>query len=193
MPEKSWLSLAGWLAVIEAVLTIPITAFFIYLFINESPVMNLFDSVLSVLGFFLTLFLLLTLKRVLNARFNFHNVDILIVTILSLGFLVMFSGLIAQIDEKMKIFDKIAILFLIPLGILLIVFGIRLMRLPENLYGLIKPYCYTLILSGIFWGSLVLFPLALLSDIANSIILAMVFFRAADEEVPLSAVSRPAE
>jgi len=69
----------------------------------------------------------------------------------------------------------------ILLGILLIVFAVKILRLSDNLFGLLKPYSYTMIVCGIGYGTVVLMPFGIVMDVVNFIILGMIFFRAAEE------------
>ena len=68
-------------------------------------------------------------------------------------------------------------LALIPFGIIFIVFAIKLLRLPDNLFGLLKPFSYTSIATGFCFATIFLIPLGLVASTIADMILAIIFFR----------------
>ena len=63
--------------------------------------------------------------------------------------------------------------------VFMIVFGMRLLKLDGGLYGLLKPYCYICIATGVCLVLPVLVMLGLLTSVAADAVLALIFFRAA--------------
>ena len=62
-----------------------------------------------------------------------------------------------------------------------IVAGIKMLSMPDNLGGLLRPYCITEIVFGLCCATLVLAPVGIMACMVSDIVLAVVFFRAADE------------
>jgi hypothetical protein len=161
---------AGWACIISAVTTLPL---FIISFAATSegrPVSSILDFIS--LGLFIYIFY--SLKRLLNEMFNFHLVDTYI--------MVMICGTVVfsianQLDTPSPI---LATIFLIALGIVMIAFAIALMKLEDQLGGLLKPLCYLYIFQGVCMASIILIPLGLLVSIAADVLLALIFFRTAD-------------
>jgi hypothetical protein len=82
---------------------------------------------------------------------------------------------------------------LIVFGILSIMFGTRLLRLSGNLYGLLKPFCYVTIGSGICLVTIFLLPVAITAGAIADVILGVIFFRAAEQTPEDEILSTPIE
>jgi hypothetical protein len=64
-------------------------------------------------------------------------------------------------------------------GIGQIFLGLRLLRLPADLQGLQKPYCYLNIATGCFLASVYLFPVGILTGSIADVMLGTIFFQTA--------------
>ena len=71
------------------------------------------------------------------------------------------------------------ILIGIPLSVVGIVFAVRLLRLQDDLCGLLKPFAYTTIAACICYVTVILAPIGGLVDAAATVILGLIFFKAA--------------
>jgi hypothetical protein len=60
-------------------------------------------------------------------------------------------------------------------------FATRLLRLPGNLHGLLKPFGYTQIVSGICFITVFLSPVGIIAGAVADVILGVIFFRAAEQ------------
>ena len=67
----------------------------------------------------------------------------------------------------------------LPLAILSIIFAVKLLRLEDNLYGLLKPYAYTTIVASALFATFLLAFLGFFLDAACSVMLGLIFLRAA--------------
>ena len=67
------------------------------------------------------------------------------------------------------------------LGIVSIVFAVKLLRLKGDLFGMLKIYVYTTIAGGVCLVSIVLFPLSLIVVVASYILEGIIFLRAAED------------
>ena len=74
-----------------------------------------------------------------------------------------------------------SLVLFVPYNIIVIVFGIKLMKFEDDLFGLLKPLVFVTIASGVLRATIILAPLGLLAHIASLIILGMVFLRAKGE------------
>jgi hypothetical protein len=91
----------------------------------------------------------------------------------------------------MEILSIIAFIFF---GILSIMFAKRLLRLSGNLYGLLKPFCYITIVSGICFITVFLAPVGIIAGAVTDVILGVIFFRAAEQPLPIEEIlSTPIE
>jgi hypothetical protein len=110
------------------------------------------------------------------------NIVLAILSLLSLG------------TGKLESFmETLTVAALIVFGILSIMFATRLLRLSGNLYGLLKAFCYTTIMSGICLVTVFLLPVAILAGAVADVILGVVFFRAAEQTPQDEILSAPIE
>jgi hypothetical protein len=68
-----------------------------------------------------------------------------------------------------------------PLGILLTVFGYRMLQLQDPLFGLLKPYAYLTIAAGICCISIILAFFGMLISMVTTIIQGLVFIRSSEQ------------
>jgi hypothetical protein len=67
------------------------------------------------------------------------------------------------------------------MGIVSILFGIKLLRLKGDLLGMLKIYVYTTIAGGVYLVSILMFPLSLVIIVATYILEGIIFLRAAED------------
>jgi hypothetical protein len=66
----------------------------------------------------------------------------------------------------------------IPLAVLSIIFGVKLLRLQDDLFGLLRPFAYVTIAAGVCFVTILLAPLGLVVDAVSNVILGVIFLRA---------------
>ena len=172
------LKLAGWLSILNAVITIPSAVMgFIMGFKNIAP--NFVVIVLSVLSILIFIYILLTFKGLLNSYFNFYNVDTIIAMFIWASVFLTGANIVPSFLPEYKVKVGIfTLMFVLLFGILNIMLGAKLLKLKEDLFGLLKPFSYLTIATGILCMTIVLLPLGMIADVISSILLAIVFFRA---------------
>jgi hypothetical protein len=155
---------------------------------------RLSQAILTVVGLGLFLYVIHSFRKLLNGRFKFHDVDIYISLMIwgnvVLAIVSLSSLGTGQLESFMEILTVAA---LIAFGILSIMFATRLLRLSENLYGLLKPFSYTQIVSGICLVTVFLLPVAILAGAIADVILGVIFFRAAEQTPQDEILSTPIE
>jgi hypothetical protein len=183
---KGQLNVAGWLSIANALFAIPSIAMSWFLETTEGTGAKVSQAVLTVVGLGLFLYIISSLKRLLNSRFQFHDVDIYISLLIWGNVILVALSLLSLgsrgLERTMSILSVMAFIFF---GILSIMFATRLLRLSGNLYGLLKPFSYTQIVSGICLITVFLLPVGIIAGAVADVILGVIFFRAA--EVPPSA------
>lgn len=179
---KEKLNFTGWLSIANAIFAIPSVAMYLFLGTVEGPGAKLAQAILTLVSVGLLVYILTSLRKLLNSRFQFHNVDLYISLLIWVNIALSILSLLALessiFEWVMNIFSTMA---LIVQGIILIMFATRLLRLPENLYGLLKPYSYITIVSGIFAITIILFWAAMIAGAVADAILGIIFFRAAEQ------------
>jgi len=173
--------LAGWLAVTNAVLTIPILILSVFLRTKCGVGTSFLIVMLDIISLCLFIFIFSSLKQLFNSRFNFQDTDSFITFLIWANAAITMLGILGTLSSALKSFSGIvSLVLIIPSGIVFIVFAIKMLRLPDNLYGLLKPFAYTTIATGFFTATIILIPIALFSSAVADIILGIIFFRAAE-------------
>ena len=182
---KEKLNLTGWLSITNAIFAIPSVAMYLFLGTIVGPGAKLAQAILTLVSVGLLVYILTSLRKLLNSRFQFHDVDIYISLLIwgnvVLSILSLFALESELFEWAMGILSTIALIFQ---GIILIMFATRLLRLPGNLYGLVKPYSYTSIVSGVCAITIILFWAAMIAGAVADAILGIIFFRAAEQPPP---------
>jgi len=182
---KEQLNLAGWLSITNALFAIPSIAmsWFLDSMDGIGPVIS--QAILTIVSLGLFLYIISYLKKLLNIRFQFHGVDIYISLLIwgnvALATLSLLSLGSKGLEWVMNVLSVAAFIFF---GILSIIFATRLLRLPGNLYGLLKPFSYAQIVCGICFITVFLSPVGVIAGSVADVILGVIFFRAAEQ--PLS-------
>lgn len=70
---------------------------------------------------------------------------------------------------------SLELLFEPPLGVVYILFGIRLLQCEERFYGYLKPFAYLMVATGIMSLSIVFIELSTFTSIISYLVLAMIF------------------
>jgi len=188
--------MAGWLSIFVAIVFVPkfILNFIIEVLVHKLhfPGIYLLDAFIVIVLTMVYVFLLLTLRQLLNERYNFYEVDKLITIsyscLIAMGFITILDdlfktvGLIGQDLSALKIVlyaTFFSVMFI--MGIVSIIFAIKLLHLKGDLFGMLKVYVYTTIAGGVCLVSIVLFPLSLIVVVATYILEGIIFLRAAEE------------
>ena len=182
---KEKLNLAGWLSITNALFAIPSIAmsWFLDSMDGIGPIIS--QAILTMVSLGLFLYIISSLRKLLNIRFEFHDVDIYISMLIWGNVALAALSILSLGSKELEWVNKyLSIAAFIFFGILSILFARRLLRLPGNLYGLLKPYCYITIGSGICFITVFLAPLGIIVGAVTDVILGVIFFRAAEQ--PLS-------
>jgi hypothetical protein len=180
-------TLAGWLAIISAILLVPEIALAA---LSELAALgiNLIVIPIHLANLIIGIYILYMFRRLLNQRFDFHATDTLITILIIVNIVFSVVGLIGLLvntfglsSDTEHILSIITLILFIPFCILTIVFGVRLLKLKDDLFGLLKPYAYTTIGSGVCGATIILAPIGLFVAAAALVILGMIFLRAMRE------------
>jgi hypothetical protein len=192
---KGQLTLAGWLSITNAIFAIPSIAMSWFLETKSGAGAKLSQAILTLVSLGLFLYVIISLRKLLNYRFQFHQADIYI-SLLIWGNVILtaLSLLVLGNQEFERFMNVLSIVSLIILGILAIMFATRLQRFPGDLYGLLKPFCYTTIASGICFITVLLAPVGVIVGAVSDVILGIIFFRAAEQPPsPMEIFGTPIE
>jgi hypothetical protein len=195
---KNEYALAGWLAIAAAVLMLPsfVLGFATEIAKHRAPELVLLllvpYFVITICYTVFSIYVLLRFRTLLNTRHSFHAIDGL-VTAIVVGVIAMtlyavpmkILGLLGVIDDP-----PLVILAVVPiavigitLGVLSIILGARLLRLPVDSTSYYRVYAWICIAAGICFVTFFLGPLGGLIDAAGNIVLAMLFLQPDGDEV----------
>jgi len=185
--SSSQYRLAGWISIVCAVVFVPnfVLGIVIAIISQRYPFVYIVDATSSIIICGLSVYLLLAFRTLLNERYNFHEVNNIITV--SMWLLIAFTS-VRLIDFVLPDYREykitLGIIFFSILwvfGLVQIIYGVRLLKLKDDLFGMLKIYAYTSVTYGVCIVSLVLFPIGLLATVAGFIIEGIIFLRAAED------------
>lgn len=179
------LLIAGWLAMCSAFLSIPLAYVTLRLEGRADTLTMALQSGLQLFGALLFIAITLYLKKMLNGLFAFRDADrtitMMIMANATASVLVLAGMYLEQFKENLSI---AALVIVVMQGIMQIRFGFQLKKLPNNLSGLLKPYCYFNMLTGICVASVVLIVAGVAVSAVADLMLGTIFFNLARQLHP---------
>lgn len=171
---------AGWLAMISAIITLPLFWWSLASHASKDLQGKIIESTIQVVGTLLFVWLSLLLRRFLNRRFAFHGTDriinLMIISNLVIGILSLLGTAFPGFEE---VISQVLILVAITMGVLQARFGYLLLSVPDELGGLRRPYAYLNIITGICLASIVLVPIAIVCGAIADVMLGTIFLHSA--------------
>lgn len=192
MDKQNPYALAGWLSVSAAVLALPLLVLSVVVDVlrHRSPdAMPVFVTLYLIVVAAHTVFSVYAfyrLRHLLNERFGFHAVDSLIIAIIlgaiaitgvgAAGRTLLALGLLREAAALG--FLSLIVLAGVALSVLNVIFAVRLLSLPDDLHGLLRPYAYTCIAAAVCFASFILVPIGMLVNAMASLMLGLILLRA---------------
>jgi len=171
---------AGWLAMISAFVSIPLTYAAFQLDGRVDSTATGIQIFIQIGGVILFVAITLYLKRFLNARFRFHNTDKNIVLMIVANVVASVFAIMAICFSQLKETLEIAALGIVVFqGVVQMQFGYRLLTLPDNLDGMLKPFCYLNMATGVCIASVVLVIAGVVVSSISDLMLGTIFFHLA--------------
>jgi hypothetical protein len=130
------------------------------------------------------LFIVLTkfMKKLLKEHFSFHDtdrqIDLMIMANIGAGVLILAGTFYSPMKEILGIAALVVMVFL---GIVQIHFSYRLMKLQDDLGGMLKPFCYANMITGVFIASVVLLLVGVVTSAISDLMLGTIFFNIAKQ------------
>lgn len=174
------LKIAGSFAMASAFLTLPMTLYAFMLEGRSDLYANEILTFMQTAGTLIFVTIILYLKRLLNVFCHYHDTD------QSIGLMVMASIVTGILTIGMFSFPTLkeglgtaVIAALVVQGVVQIRFALTLRKLPVNLGGLLVPFCYANLATGILLASVILIPLSIPVSALSDLMLGTIFFNAA--------------
>jgi hypothetical protein len=172
------LKIAGWLAMASAFLTIPLEYLSSTLEARTDLEATVLQTIIQIFGTILFLAITMYIKRFLNCIFNFRttdkNIDLMIITGIVAGVLSVAGLYVTPLKESV---GYAVIGILLVQGIVQAQFGYKLLKLPYDLDGMLKPFCYANIATGILLATIVLIPFGIVVSALSDLMLGTIFFK----------------
>ena len=173
------LKTAGYLAMASALLTLPWFLFTSNITNSQDPAIKTAEASMLVGGLALLIYLLLTFRQLLHHRYAFRHADKTISLLIQAAIVQVAAGLLSlAVPELAAAVRMFGIIMLVVGGILHMMFGIWLLQLPASLGGMHRPYCYLNIVTGFALGTIILFPLGMLTSSIADVMLGTIFLQA---------------
>jgi hypothetical protein len=196
--EENRYSLAGWLAIAQAVI-FPL-AFIISIaqgvigikaFGYRGPMFGPSDILfLAVTG--MSVYTLIMFRKLLNERYNYRDIDTLILLAICWGIVYQIGSIVLRIwlvmiwpvsEIAMTIISlTFFAIGMISVGIIDILIAVRLLQIKQTVNELIRAFTYVTMAAGLSEVSVVLSPISLLLAPVSFVILAMIFLRREEVE-----------
>ncbi len=181
---------AGWMAIAGAIMTLPLMGMGLVLDIVSKklhglhPLFPILYVGLGIAQAALIIYAFYRFKVYLNERHEFHRTDILIIIIIAGAITITTIGLSGKFVSYLGAPTPVLLAFIaalvvvgIPLGILSVIFGIKLLELQDDLNGLLKPYAFLNIAAGICFATFILAPLGFLIDAVGNLMLGLILLK----------------
>lgn len=177
-------TLAGWLSILQAVILllpkVVLDLFVEHMSLSGYGIIQLITGFQAV-GMLVGIYVLFTFRRLLNERHSFHNTDTLInALICCYAAAVLIGAVDLVLNPQFSVMIALPIIYGLS-SLISIVYAIRLLKLECNLSGLLKPYVYSTIASGVCGVTLVLGEYGRPIFMVSLILLGMILIRAESE------------
>jgi hypothetical protein len=179
VPSANRLRLAGYLAMISAMLALPWFLFTFTFAERNDFAVTLAEAGMMTAGLALLIYLMITFRQLLNRKYAFHHADKTISLLIQASICQTAAGLlgmaIPELEGAVRIYGLV---LAVIIGILHMMFGIWLLQLPASLGGMHRPYCYLNIVTGFSLASIMLLPLGILTGCITDVMLGTIFLQA---------------
>ena len=172
----------AWLMMLSAFTTVPVEYLTYTLHGRVDPVTAILQGGIQLAETLLYAAITLILKRFLNRVFTFHETDrsieVMVTANVVAGVLVLGGICFPGIRETVNL---IALALMVGQGVVQLLFGYKLLRLSHDLGGLLKPFCYLNMATGVCVASIVLTPAGVVLSAVSDLMLATIYFNMAKE------------
>lgn len=140
-------------------------------------------TVMQFIGTILFAAVTLFLKNLLNRTFRFDTADRSIMLMIAANIISGVAGTGGLFLPQMRdTAGVVSLIFLVFAGMMQVRFAFLLFRLPDNLNGMLRPYCWLNIITGISSASLILIIFGIVTSAVADVMLATIFFTVAGQK-----------
>jgi hypothetical protein len=173
---------AGWITMTGAFIALPLAYIMFRLEGRADLTAQIIQALMQVFGTVLFVVITRYMKTLLNLRFAFHGtdryIDLMIMANVVAGVLVLAGLFFSPLKETLGI---AALVIMVFQGIVQIQFGYGLLKLQENIGGMLKPFCYANMLTGLCVASVVLIIVGVAVSAIADLMLGTIFLNMAKQ------------
>jgi len=176
-------NIAGWTSIASALVTIPVIVISMYSGYTEgingekNSIITTLDMTINSIYLLIFVIIFINFKNLLNSDLEITSLDLMITLVIGSNVLITSLSIISMPFQALNnIVGVISVIFLIPYGILHTVFGIKIMKLDNELFGWRKSFSIFTIFTGISTATVILIPLGLITSMVSDVLLALIFF-----------------
>jgi hypothetical protein len=147
---------------------------------RSDPTATIIQTGIQIAGLVIFLVITLSLRKLLNSRFRFHEADKSIEWMIRAN--VVGAALAVSAMQTNLLKDTLGIAIIVVMaaqGMVQILFGYRLLRLQNDLDGMLKPFCYLNMATGVCLASVVLILVGIALSALSDLLLGTIFFHMA--------------
>jgi len=176
-------SIAGWLAIISAIIIVPEIVFGVIVerLYSGHPASKIVLAMLHTGGLLISIYILHMFRNLLNERFDFRDVDVLIWILIWSNVLFAGLGIIGLVPGLTRPITFLTLVLFVPFCVITAIFAYKLLQMKEDLYGLLKPFAYTTMAAAICGATIILMPIGLIIQLAALVMQGMIFLRAKEQ------------
>jgi len=171
------LKIAGSLAMASAFLTLPLAYISFSLEGSGYLYANVIQAFIQTSGTLIFVTIILYLKMALNSLVKFHDTDksinLMVMASIVIGMLTIGIYSFPTLKESL---EPVVIATLVVIGIVQMQFGYKLLKLPSDLGGMLKLFCYANLATGVLLATVVLIPLSIPVSAISDLMLGTIFF-----------------
>jgi len=179
-PTNARLRIAGSLAMLNAFLTIPWVIMTFLLTAREGLFFKIAEVSMQSASTCMFIYTALTLRRLLNQRYAFHDIDRFIGWMIKANVVLTAVSIIGVASPDVaSSAGTLALILIVPLGVIQLMLGLRLLRLSDEPKNLFRAYGYLNLVTGFCLATIIMIPLGIFSGAVADIMLGTIFLQAA--------------
>lgn len=172
---------AGWIAMVSAFASLPVA----YLTWKLEGQAAMAQTAVQIAAVVIFVAITVYLKKLLNSRFHFRDTDScigwMIKSNVTAALLTIVGLHYAPFRETLGV---AALLLIVFQGVVQVRFGYKLLKLQDDLGGILRPYCYANMVTGVCVASVILILVGICVSAIADLMLGTIFFNLAAATAP---------
>ena len=172
--------LAGIAAALSALIALPLMVVAVVSgFLPDNLILDVIFNTVYFANAGLTIYMLWALRLLLH-RHGFHGADLPLALSMAGSAVLAVGQVFATLAEDILSLGLVMLVFAVLMSLIMVALGIKLLPAAPLIEGPMRPFVYSLIVTGVCAATIILSPLAMFSWVVASVSLAVIFFRATE-------------